>query len=36
MREEIISVEKKTNIRKDMEEKSKSFPRFYSKYYEGA
>lgn len=36
MREEIISVEKKTNIRKDMEEKSKSFPGFYSKYYEGA
>ena len=35
MREEMISAEKKTNIRKDMEEKSKSFPGFYSKYYEG-
>ncbi len=35
MREEIISAEKKTQIRKDMNEKSKNFPGFYSKYYEG-
>lgn len=35
MREEMVSAEKKTYVRKDMEKMSRSFPEFYSKYYEG-